>query len=1672
MENTFVVGLKKVFIKITKVLIWIIGGVFLLLLVLILSLQFHQTQTFLTTKIIGYVSRKTHSKLSLEEINISFPKYIVLKELYIEDQKKDTLLYSHLLKVDVDLWKLFSKKIEINTVVLEKLTGHVSRILPDSSFNFSFIPAAFADKGAEPAKKDTSKSTWQFSILEVRLKDIFLTYNDAVSGNDAAVKLGYFAIRMDAFDLNMNRYKVRNIELKNTDASLTRSHEAAASDTTQSKPLDFGLKEVLLSNINLNYEDKFSGQKAMLHLGKSELLTDKIDLQNKTILLKSFALHNSQIAFKQSEKKNEKSLTTDSLVVKGAVKAQEKGWLLALGTLDLKNNDIAFDDFNYQELKKGLDFHHMAIHDINIQIEKIKFQPAKTSATIHNLSFKDKSGFNLKHFGSVFLLDSVHTVLSGLDLQTGHSSINNYISLGYPSLASIGDSVGNLKVKVRLDKTKIAVADLLFFVPALSQQSFFAKNADKILTLNTAISGRVKDLLIDHFSLALASNTQIALKGSIKGLPAIDKTWFDILLSDFSTGRQDALAVLPSNSLPATINIPESVSVSGFFKGFIKNFSSELNLNSSLGKIESQLAFFPGKEGMQGYKSTIKLDQFDLGNLLKQPQNLGLTTLTASVEGAGLKPEEVEAKINLTIASAVLNKYPYKNFTLDGRLVKQRFTGKAAINDENLAFAFDGDLNLQKGQEQFDFIFNLKGAALQALKVSKDDIRVSGVLSSKIKGNQMNTMNGKVDLKKFIIIKNGKEYPVDSMFFVSVNGSGNSDLSFDSHMMSGKFSGNISLPDLPKVLKEHLDGYLSRKDPGIDKNLKPQNFKFEFILNDPSLLQEVLVPGLTELSPVKITGAFSSTEKKMDITVDVPLVNYTGTHIDSLSFAIHSDAANLKYGLRIGKIMNGTYKIENTEFNGKVEHDTVFMNLAMTRPDKTIPLKLSASLTNNNNLYKLVFNPQGFVLNNEVWSMPASNYLGFGKEFMAHDVKLSKGNSFIALNNIEEGKKAPLKITFGTFDLVAISKILEENNALITGMLDGDFNLDNVQKRPVFTSDIKVTNLAYLGKQVGDITLLADNKEADRYTVKLAISGNNNDIKADGFYLAKGDNENLNFKIHIHPLNLTSLQGFAQGQVQKLTGALAGDLTLTGSSKTPVLNGDLAFQKVSFTPTYTHSPLTLKDEHLIFNDKGINLKSFTFLDSLNNKASLNGMLLTTNFTEYKFDLDITTKNFLALNTRAGDNDLFFGKLLLDTKAHVTGSPEKPLINANVKILDGTSLTVIKPDATIAAEENKGIVDFFDPRKEKLHRIMEEGLRADTNTKKLTGIDLVLDLGITDKTQFKVIVDKASGDSLIVRGNSNLSVGLDPSGKTSLSGKYEITKGSYSLTVNDFIKREFEIGKGSSITWNGDPSSAEIDISAIYTAKTSPMALLEDQLSDMNEAKRNTFKRELPFQVYLYVRGDLTKPEISFGLQMPERYRGEMGGAVYARVQQINQDEAQLNQQVFALLVLDRFIANDPLTNPGGGGIGSSARSSVSKVLSDQLNAMSGRYIKGVDVNVNVESYEDNSKSGKDKNTTKVNYGVSKQLFNDKVKVQVGGNVDVEGTGASKNNLGNVAGDLSLEYKLSDDGRYLLRGLRKTQYEGAIEGELTRTGAAIVYVHDYNNFWDLFKKPAPVKPNNE
>ena len=211
-----------------------------------------------------------------------------------------------------------------------------------------------------------------------------------------------------------------------------------------------------------------------------------------------------------------------------------------------------------------------------------------------------------------------------------------------------------------------------------------------------------------------------------------------------------------------------------------------------------------------------------------------------------------------------------------------------------------------------------------------------------------------------------------------------------------------------------------------------------------------------------------------------------------------------------------------------------------------------------------------------------------------------------------------------------------------------------------------------------------------------------------------------------------------------------------------------------------------------------------------------------------------------------------------------------------------------------------------------------------------------------------------------------------------------------------------------------------------------------------------------------MKGALLKPTISFEIDLPPKYRGAMGGTVYAKLNQLNADPSELNKQVFALLVLGRFVQEDPLASSGGGGgINSVARSSVSKFLSQQLNRFSDKFIKGVELNFDLQSYDDYT-TGTSEARTQLAVGIKKQLFNERVSVEVGSMVDL----SNKNNQTNaneLASDVTVEYRLSDDGTYRLKAFRQNQYQDVIEGPLNVTGMGLIYNRDFDKWQNLFRR---------
>ncbi len=123
--------------------------------------------------------------------------------------------------------------------------------------------------------------------------------------------------------------------------------------------------------------------------------------------------------------------------------------------------------------------------------------------------------------------------------------------------------------------------------------------------------------------------------------------------------------------------------------------------------------------------------------------------------------------------------------------------------------------------------------------------------------------------------------------------------------------------------------------------------------------------------------------------------------------------------------------------------------------------------------------------------------------------------------------------------------------------------------------------------------------------------------------------------------------------------------------------------------------------------------------------------------------------------------------------------------------------------------------------------------------------------------------------------------------------------------------------------------------------------------------------------------------------------------------------------------------------------------------------MAGSLIAGVDLSFGVTSGEDYS-TGVQQNRTDLSVGLSKHLFSDRLTVSVGNDFNLEGQNQPGQKTTDIAGNLSVNYKLTQDGRYLVRAYRKDEFI-VIEGQVVETGVGFSLTYEYNRFKELFAK---------
>jgi translocation and assembly module TamB len=1630
--------MMKTVLKITA---WISATIAFIVLIVILLLNTPAVQNYVIDKITSVVSSKTKSTITIGRIGIAFPKSIFLKNVFLDDRAKDTLLYAGEIKADLDMLALLKGDIIVNKVSLDEIKANINRQENDSLYNFSFILNAFENKDTINKASDKNDSA-QFVIRAVELTRIHLLLNDKYAGIYAKTDFEKLEVETEKLDLpNLNFY-IRKINFSDANVSLTiLKNDTASKSKTGALPF-IDVNEMNLENINLKYTSIPDSQHISLIAGQLQM-NDGIFSGNKNhVSVGNFVSAKTSVVFR-SEKKatpadNPQTIQNPVTVELNRVRLTQTDLLYDAGTAIRKNT---------------FDPNHIHIVNLNLDAYNSIYSESKSQSEIHDFSFSLSEGFMLKKFTGEALFTTNEFKLQNLSVETNSSHIDADIACRYSSLQEFKNSPAKVAIDASIKNMVVDPREIYWFAPDLKEQPFLSK-ASPPVALKGNVSGTVGDLLLKNLTVT-SGGTFVTANGRITGLPEINKTLFAISGFQARTTSSDLYRNLPKGTIPGNMELPAQLSLSGTFKGTVQTFDADVALNSSYGNLDAVV-----KSGSQeAYEAEITVDDFDAGKLLRNEKQFGSVSLEARVKGKGYSKETADASVDLVISSAGFNGYEYQNLKVKGNFANQRFDGRINMDDPNLVFDFSGTAGFKKGEEEYKFTLNLEAANFQKLNFLKDDIRLAARAELDLKGNTIDSLNGRAGITNIIIVKENKTYTLDSLLFASVNENGNSEISLASSIVSASFKGNIAPGKLAGEIMNHFNRYFAINDSMTGNRVEKNNFTFEIKIQNHPVIAEVFLPKLKEFEPGIIEGRFDGAKNIMELKASVMRLDYDGTLLRDATLIVSSDSSELTGNVKIAELSTSGQQVENIELKANVKNNIAAFSFSAGNEDSEKRFAFSGQISSPaKQVYEAVLG-NSVEFGGSKWSIPADNKITFAKNKPLYiNVALAKEGEEIAITSKDS---TALEVRFKDFKLISVSNMIKKDTALAEGTLNGFFTL---LEKGAFNSQLTLKDLKIRTHEIGNLELSAKNLSAEQIMLNAKINGNENDFSASGTISPKADASALDIKIDIGSIDMKTVDAFSFGQLANSKGKITGSLRCGGTFFKPQLNGRITLVNVTTSPAALSTPLLLQNETVEVSNSELKFNAFTIRDENNHSAKLNGTISFEDLSNPILNVGLETDNFLVMNSNKKE-DAYFGTVVLDARIKLEGALASLKVNADLKLDDGSNLGIAIPESQLTADRGENVVEFSNA---KMNPLMLNGTKKTSRISSFKNLEISADIQVEKNATLKIIVDQSTGDSLVVKGNAALSFTLDQGGKMSLTGRYELDDGSYMVTLQDLIKRQFKIEKGSMISWNGDPMDADIDLRAKYTVRTTPIDLLSNQVSDLESAERNQYKQRLPFEVVLKLKGELLKPDIAFEILLPPEYRGAMGGVVNARLMQLNEDESELNKQVFALLVLNRFVQEDPLASEGGTGAEGIARQSVSRFLTQQLNQWSSQHISGIELDFDVQSYDDYS-SGQSQGRTELGVGLRKQ-FNDRLSVQVGGSLNLEGEGTGQTNYGDLAGDILIEYKLTEDGRYKLKGFRQNEFDEIFEGQIMETGAGIVYTRDFDKWEELFRKKKKTEPD--
>ncbi len=1470
------------------------------------------------------------------------------------------------------------------------------------------------------------------------------------------------------------------------------------SSPTSGKPkknsgITINLKKIEFKNVHFFQKDAWMGQDMDFRIGGMMMNADQLSFSDKQYVIKDLSLKEPVITLTNYTRKKPQSTTVVS-DDKEIAASWNSGTIFKIGNFTIENGSFKQDNINAGIAASPFDGQHMLFTEINGSLANSSFI-GDTVLSDLKLSAKEKSGLQLKNLSAKFRLTPRGMYFDNMDLETNRSHLRKYYAMTYRNISDMSVYLSRVIMEANFENSFIDSDDLAFFSPNL-------KTWKKKIKISGKASGTVEALKGTNLMVQAGENTLFSGDLALTGLPDINTTYIDMRADELRSNYSDAVTIVP---MLRKVTVPNLRSIQylkfkGGFKGYLNDFITVGVINTNLGVVSTDLHYnSKGREPV--FTAKLVTEGFHLGSFIGD-KKIGAIALSGTIKGTGFSDKSRNIEIDTRLRYAEFDHYRYQDITIDGKLIKNLFSGYASVHDPNADLTMRGQMDINRDHPRFNLMADIAHIDLLKTGLSKDSLSFRGQANLNFTGSTIDDFLGEARITSAELLRNGHPLPFDSLVVITSEVNGQKRLSVTSNEFTAKINGQFQFSELPNAVTYLLNRYY----PSYIKapSHLPVNEKFDFDIYTYSVEEYMTIidPNLGGFNNAHLQGRLDLAMHEVELNAEIPNFRYNKLNLNYTRINAKGNNESLVITGEANDIrINDSLSIPQTIFHVSARNDS--SHVAITTGARAIEkADLNALILTYDDGLKIEFDNSNFSINGKVWTIDPNGELVLRRNTPATgNLVLSEGDQRIVVKTSpapgQQWNNIDVEVT--KLNLGDLSPYFLPHNR-IEGLISGKiFVEDPTGNLKIRSDDLSTQFLRIDDDSLGELrtNVFYDNKDG-----QLRVHGNTlNQLNylgfdANIFLTDKEKAKNNLITLNANNFQMNILERFLGTIFSDIRGYLTGNIKVSGPFDELSVTGKGHLKDAGVRIKMTQCFYWIRDTDIQLDSTEIDFGGLLLTDSVTkNPIYVNrGRIEHQFFKNMFYDIDISTRKpgssadgqnlpVQLLNTTATDSKQFYGNVRGTASLSLTG----PQSDMYIKI-DAVASTIDSSFVTLPPSSGResGIADYLVERKYGREMTVED-LRNNNSTNVTYDIDMAVTKTVTPMVSVNVVMDELTGDEIKGKGYGILNIHSGTSEPLSLQGRFNIVQGRYLFTFQSFFKKPFELRTehDNFIEWNGNPYNANINFEAVYKAERVSFAPLG--LSTISSNARGDV------YVVASLKDSLYKPTIQFALDFPSTSIAVTDPELALIFQQMQKTPDEIVRQSTYLIVFNSFAPTELQgSNYSVASLGLTTISGIFlNVINEQVNKILGNLLKSdkYNISLNTSIYTRNVidlTSGKIQLGGNINFSIGRSFFNNRFKISTGIGYDtpIEQQGITQTFGSQLLPDVTMEWLINPSGtvRASFFYRENTDYlqsaTANVPGKDRRVGANISYRKDFDRLWDIFKrrkkseKNLPVQPTTQ